>query len=145
VKILTYLHMMVKHSECWHICKGIKGGKKRDEVLPLMAPPPRVWCTATPVAVTTWQWPRRSWARAPSVAVCTALCTTVHHQGVSGVTALFFQRLGKTGMGTAAGIATPVQWHRPNNLETVVFGGLAGVAPPHPVRCHRHPYSVTNS
>jgi hypothetical protein len=42
------------------------------------------------------------------------------------------------------GTATPVWWHHPNNLETAIFEGLAGVAPSHPIRCHRHPCPVTN-
>ena len=35
VKMLTHLHVMVKHLWCWHICKGIKGGEEGDEVLTL--------------------------------------------------------------------------------------------------------------
>ena len=58
-----------------------------------VAPPPPVRCTATPVAVTGWQWRRRCWVLAPSVAVYTALCTTVHHWVLSGATAVFFPRL----------------------------------------------------
>jgi hypothetical protein len=46
MKMLTHLHVMVKHLWCWHICKGIKEGKKGDEVLPLGAPPSPVRCTA---------------------------------------------------------------------------------------------------
>jgi hypothetical protein len=42
----------VKHLWCWHICKGIKGGEKGDEVMPLVAPPLPVRCTATSRAVT---------------------------------------------------------------------------------------------
>ena len=51
--MLTHLHVMVKHMECQHICKGSKGGEEGDEVLPLGAPPPPVWCTTTPVTVTS--------------------------------------------------------------------------------------------
>jgi hypothetical protein len=52
--MLTHLHVMVKHLGCWHICKGIKGGKKGVEVLSLVAPPPPIWCTITHRAVTNW-------------------------------------------------------------------------------------------
>jgi hypothetical protein len=48
MKMLTHLHVMVKHLWCWHICKGIKGGEVGDEVLPLWAPSPHVQCTANP-------------------------------------------------------------------------------------------------
>jgi hypothetical protein len=80
---------MVKHLWCWHICKGTKGGEKRVEVLCLVALPPSVRCTATPVVVTTLQCPRRSWVLAPPVAVCTAMGVTVHRPGLSGATAIF--------------------------------------------------------
>ena len=53
--MLTHLHVMVKHLWCWHICKGIKGGEKRDEVLPLVAPSAPIRCTATPRVVIGWR------------------------------------------------------------------------------------------
>jgi hypothetical protein len=51
--MLTHLHVMVIHLWCWYICKGIKGSEEGDEVLPLGAPSPPVWCTATPRVVTS--------------------------------------------------------------------------------------------
>jgi hypothetical protein len=74
VKMLTHLHMMVKHLWCSYIRKGIKGGEEGDEVLPLGTPPPPIRCTATPRAVTGWPRPRRrSWGW--------------HHHNLSGGTA----------------------------------------------------------
>jgi hypothetical protein len=53
VKMLTHLHVTVKHLWCWHICKGGEGGEVGDEVLPLGAPSPPFRCIVTPMMVTT--------------------------------------------------------------------------------------------
>jgi hypothetical protein len=104
--MLTHLHVMVKHLWCWHIYKGGQGGEVGDEVLPLVAPPPPIPCTATPVAVTNVP---QIWAAvekgSPDNTVCTAMCMTVHRHSVSGVTASFIQRVGEGVLGTATGTA----------------------------------------
>jgi hypothetical protein len=85
--------MMVKHLGCWHICKGIEGGEKGDEVLPLVTLPPSCSmhchpCGGDQSAVAE----KKELAMAPLVTAYTAMCTS---QGVSGATVIFNPRLVK--------------------------------------------------
>jgi hypothetical protein len=104
-------------------------------VLPLGAPPPPIWCGGDHLALAE----KQVWARAPSVALCTTPGATVHHQGCL-VSLPCFPKARENG----GGHRHPCLVAPPNNPEATVLGGLAEVAPPHPVRCHRHPYPVTN-
>jgi hypothetical protein len=67
----------------------------------------------------------------------TAMLRAIHRHGMSGATALIFERVGEMGLVTAV----PRAVHRPIFLESWVFGGFGWVVTTPLGWCHRHPLS----
>ena len=96
-----------------------------------MAPPPLGRCP--PELGRAQQEP--GWS--PEVAVHTAMVRAVHRHGAVRCHRLFLTESEGAGLVTATVTAMVTAMHHPIFLERRVFGVLAEVAPPPPVRCHR--------